>query len=97
MNSVARVQIPDSPPRTRQERFRFCRVFSLLRENTENHVATDMPQVFEGNRHEAAHEQIRKGEIDVEDARQRLLEGYSPEELDAIIQLCMPAPMETPA
>ena len=56
-----------------------------------------MPQVFEGNRHEAAHEQIRKGEIDVEDARQRLLEGYSPEELDAIIQLCMPAPMETPA
>lgn len=38
-------------------------------------------------RHEAAHEQIRKGEIDVEDARQRLLERYSPEEIDAIIQL----------
>lgn len=38
-------------------------------------------------RHEAAHEQIRKGEIDVEDARQRLLEGYSPEEIEAIIQL----------
>ena len=46
-----------------------------------------MPQVFEGNRHEAAHEQIRKGEIDVEAARQRLLERYSPEEIDAIIQL----------
>lgn len=38
-------------------------------------------------RHEAAHEQIRKGEIDVEDARKRLLERYSPEEIDAIIQL----------
>ena len=38
-------------------------------------------------RHEAAHEQIRKGEIDVEDARQRLLERYSPEEIEAIIQL----------
>lgn len=37
--------------------------------------------------HEAAHEQIRKGEIDVEDARQRLLERYSPEEIEAIIQL----------
>ena len=46
-----------------------------------------MPQVFEGNRHEAAHEQIRKSEIDVEDSRQRLLERYSPEEIDAIIQL----------
>ncbi|MGM9604004.1 MAG: hypothetical protein ACI3XG_02960 [Faecousia sp.] len=38
-------------------------------------------------RHEAAHEQIRKGEIDVEDIRQSLLERYSPEEIDAIIQL----------
>lgn len=38
-------------------------------------------------RHEAAHEQIRKGEIDVEDARQKLLERYSPEEIEAIIQL----------
>ena len=38
-------------------------------------------------RHEAAHEQIRKGEIDVEDARQSLLERYSTEEIDAIIQL----------
>lgn len=38
-------------------------------------------------RHEAAHEQIRKGEIDVEDARQRLLGRYSPEEIDSIIQL----------
>ena len=38
-------------------------------------------------RHEAAHEQIRKGEIDVEDARQSLLERYSPEEIEAIIQL----------
>lgn len=38
-------------------------------------------------RHEAAHEQIRKGEIDVEDTSQRLLERYSPEEIEAIIQL----------
>lgn len=38
-------------------------------------------------RHEAAHEQIRKGEIDVEQTRQKLLEQYSDAEIDAIIQL----------
>ena len=42
---------------------------------------------MKGSGHEAAHEQIQKGEIDVEDARQRLLERYAPEEIDAIIQL----------
>lgn len=38
-------------------------------------------------RHEAAHEQIRKGEIDVEQTRQKLLEQYSDAEIDAIIEL----------
>lgn len=38
-------------------------------------------------RHEAAHEQIRKGEIDVEQTRQKLREQYSDAEIDAIIQL----------
>lgn len=42
---------------------------------------------MKGSGHEAAHEQISRGEIDVEDARQRLLERYSPEEIEAIIQL----------
>lgn len=38
-------------------------------------------------RHEAAHEQIRKGEIDVEQIRQKLREQYSDAEIDAIVEL----------
>lgn len=37
--------------------------------------------------HEAAHERIRRGEINVAEAKQRLLERYSKEEIDAIIEL----------
>ena len=37
--------------------------------------------------HEAAHERIRRGEINVAEAKQRLLERYSKEEIDAIIDL----------
>ena len=37
--------------------------------------------------HEAAHEKIRRGEINVAEAKQRLLERYSMEEIDAIIDL----------
>lgn len=37
--------------------------------------------------HEAAHERIRRGEINVAEAKQRLLKRYSKEEIDAIIEL----------
>lgn len=37
--------------------------------------------------HEAAHERIRRGEINVAEVKQRLLERYSKEEIDAIIEL----------
>lgn len=37
--------------------------------------------------HEAAHEKIRRGEMNVAEAKQRLLERYSMEEIDAIIDL----------
>lgn len=37
--------------------------------------------------HEAAHEQIRRGEIDVEEVKQQLLDRYDQQELDAIIDL----------
>ena len=37
--------------------------------------------------HEAAHEKIRRGEMNVAEAKQRLLERYSKEEIDAIIDL----------
>ena len=44
-----------------------------------------------GNRNqskiEAAHEQISKGEIDVEEVRQRLLDEYDDAEIQAIINL----------
>ena len=37
--------------------------------------------------HEAAHEQIRRGEIDVEEVKRQLLDRYDQQELDAIIDL----------
>lgn len=37
--------------------------------------------------HEVAHEQIRRGEIDVEEVKQQLLDRYDQQELDAIIDL----------
>lgn len=38
-------------------------------------------------RHEAAHEKINRGEIDVKAVKERILKRYSQEEIDAIIQL----------